>query len=287
MRIAVLGSASSWYVKDLKRAAADQHEVFPISYSNLSSLVSTERVDISSKDCDLCEFDSVLVRSMPPGSLEQVIFRMNALAQLSDRGIRVVNSPRAIEIAVDKYLTTAKLQQASLRVPSTITCQTVEDAMAAFVQLDGDVVVKPIFGSEGRGIVRLTDAAIALRTFKSLEQIGSVIYVQEFIPHYGYDIRLLVIGIKVFGMRRSHPTDWRTNLSRGASAEKLEVTAELAEIAYQAASAVQAEIVGIDLLPGIDGNLYVLEANAVPGWRGLAKALNLDVAKFILNHLSL
>ena len=47
--------------------------------------------------------------------------------------------------------------------------------LAAFEALGGDVVVKPLFGGEGRGITRVSDVAIARRVFTSLEQIGAVL----------------------------------------------------------------------------------------------------------------
>jgi len=60
--------------------------------------------------------------------------------------------------------------------------------------LGGEVVVKPLFGGEGRGLTRVNDEAVARRVFMALEQIGSVLYVQQFIPHDGVDWRLLVVG---------------------------------------------------------------------------------------------
>ena len=285
MHIAVLGLASSWYVDDLRRAAGVAHAIVPVGYRELASCVDASGVELHSGETDLTSFDAILVRSMPPGSLEQVVFRMNALAILSSSGVLVVNSPRAIEIAVDKYLATTRLRDAGLLVPSTLTCQTVDQAMAGFESLGKDVVVKPIFGSEGRGITRITDEAIALRAFKALEQIGAVIYLQQFVDHEGSDLRLLVIGKRVLGMRRRHPTDWRTNVSRGATGGPLEVTNELAELALRAATAVQASVAGVDLLRGKDDRLYALEVNAVPGWRALARVTGIDVARKVLTHV--
>ena len=200
-------------------------------------------------------------------------------------GQLVINPPRAMEVAVDKYLATAKLQRAGLTIPRTLVCQTVDDAMAAFQTLGGDVVVKPLFGSEGRGITRVSDAALALRAFKMLAQLGAVLYLQEFIPHEGYDLRLLVVGEQVLGMRRRNPHDWRTNISQGAIAEPLEPTRELIDLARRAADAVGASVAGVDILPGRDGQLYTIEVNAVPGWKALARALDIDVAALILKYL--
>src|SRR5690606_28901977 len=129
---------------------------------------------------------------------------------------------------------------AGLPVPRTIACQTVEQAIEAFESLGHDAVLKPLFGSEGRGIVRLSDSTVALRTFQALHQIGSVFYLQEYVEHEGCDLRLLVVGDCVFGMKRCNSNDWRTNISRGAVGSTLQVTSELAGLAHRAAEAVGA-----------------------------------------------
>jgi len=285
MLVAVLCSPESWYLKDLRRAAADRHEIVQAGFSEMVSRVDDAGANVSSAGRRLDAADAVLVRTMPPGSLEQVVFRMDALARLEAAGTLVVNPAKAVEAAVDKYLTTAKLQAAGLRVPRTIVCQTADDGMAAFAELGGDVVVKPLFGAEGRGIARLNDEAMALRAFKLVADLRAAIYLQEFIPHEGSDLRLFVLGERVLGMRRRNPGDWRTNVSRGATAEPLETTPELAEIARTAAAAVCAPIAGVDLLPGRDGKLYAIEVNAVPGWQALSRALRLDVAGLVLQYL--
>jgi ribosomal protein S6--L-glutamate ligase len=286
MHFAVLASRDSWYFRDLVRAAREQHQLTPFSYKSLVSTVRRSKFTIQAGHQPLNAFDGLLVRSMPPGSLEQVVFRMDALAQLEFAGIPVVNPAKAIETAVDKYLATSRLQAAGFLVPPTIVCQTMSDALAAFETLGGDIVLKPLFGGEGRGITRLNDAAVARRIFAALEQIGAVHYVQQFIPHEGVDWRLLVVGEEVFGMKRINRDDWRTNISLGARPAPLEVTAELAQLARRAAAAVGATVAGVDLLPAKDGRLYALEVNAVPGWRALAEVTGVDIAQRVLNHLS-
>ncbi|HVA51193.1 MAG TPA: RimK family alpha-L-glutamate ligase [Pirellulales bacterium] len=286
MHIAVLASPDSWYLTDLNRAAAGRHELVPVTFAELAATLSCTGASVASGLTRLEAMDAVLVRTMPPGSLEQVVFRMDALARLEAAGTLVLNPPKAVEAAVDKYLTSARLLAAGLTIPRTTVCQTADAAMAAFADLGGDVVLKPLFGAEGRGITRLNDEALALRAFKMLEQLGAVLYLQEFLAHEGADLRLLVIGQRVLGMRRRNPLDWRTNVSRGATAEPLEVTPELAELAHRAASAVGAPLAGVDLLPGTDGRLYAIEVNAVPGWKALARALNVDVAAMILDYLA-
>src|SRR5947199_5979387 len=104
MHIAVLASCDSWYLTDLRRAAAGKHEITTIGFRELTASVGSEGGRISAGDRNLADVDAVLVRTMPPASLEQVVFRMDALARLEAQGVRVINPPKAIEAAVDKYL---------------------------------------------------------------------------------------------------------------------------------------------------------------------------------------
>ncbi len=286
MRVVVLSTPDSWYLRDLQRAAVERHKLTCCSFGQLRTALgplTASCVETDTQDLSAC--DAVLVRTMPPGSLEQVVFRMNALGQVERRGTCVVNPPRALEIAVDKYLTLARMADAGLRIPATMTCQTWQAAMSAFDSLGGDVVVKPVFGGEGRGITRIDDPALALRAFKMLEQLGAVLYLQQYIPHHGYDLRLLVIGDRVLGMRRRSDSDWRTNVSRGATTEPLTVDDTLERLARTASDAVGTILAGVDLLPARDGSVYVLEVNAVPGWKAIARTLGLDVARMVLELL--
>ena len=162
--------------------------------------------------------------------------------------------------------------------------------MQAFTELGGRVVIKPLFGGEGRGVALLDDESMARRAFALVESLGGVIYLQEFIEppkkqNSGGDLRLLVIGDRVLGMRRYNTNDWRHNVSRGATAEPLEVTPELAEFAGCAARAVGAPLAGVDLLPGRDGELYAIEVNAAPGWQALQRVCQVDVARLVLRLL--
>jgi RimK family alpha-L-glutamate ligase len=286
MRLAILGSGPSWYLDDLTRAACGRHEIVSVSFRQLVSSCVGGCLSARGGGCDLRSFDAVLVRAMPPGSLEQIVFRMDVLGRLESQGLLVVNPPRALEAAVDKYLATAKLQAAGLPVPRTIVCQTADEALTAFAELGGDVVVKPLFGSEGRGIARVQDEAMAYRVCTTLASLQSVLYLQEFIAHPGYDFRLLVIGQQVLAMKRSHAADWRTNVARGATPSPFTPTPEMLQMARTAAECIGAPIAGVDLLPGPDGRLYVLEVNAVPGWKALSATLDVDVASIVLDWIA-
>jgi RimK family alpha-L-glutamate ligase len=286
MHFAVLCSPDSWYLKDLQRAASGDFELTALAFRELSSGLYSSGAKITCGAVDLERVDALLVRTMPPGTLEQVVFRMDLLSRWEAAGKVVINPARAVEAAVDKYLASAKLAAAGLRVPRTLVCQTADEALAAFAELGGDIVLKPLFGAEGRGIARLNDEALAQRAFSMLAQLGAVLYLQEFVPHDGYDVRVLVVGRRIWAIGRRNPRDWRTNVSRGATTEPVEVTGELAELAQRAAGAIGAPLAGVDLLPGRDGRIYALEVNAVPGWRAVSRTLNVDIARHVLEYVA-
>ncbi|WP_171475540.1 ATP-grasp domain-containing protein [Frigoriglobus tundricola] len=281
MRIAILSGGTGWHVQDVLRAAHELgHEATALDFRSLSASVHTAG-DV------LAAFDTVLVRTMPAGSLEQVVFRMDLLHEAAARGTPVLNPPRAVEVCVDKYLTTARLARAGIATPATAVCQRSDDAMASFAELGGDVVLKPLFGSEGRGMCRITDAETAWRTFRVLEQTGQVIYLQRFVRHPGWDLRAFVIGERVIAaMRRTAAADWRTNVAQGGTAERVTLSPENEALAIRAAGAVGCPVAGVDLLPGPDGEMFVIEVNAVPGWKALASACEIDVAKEMVRFLT-
>jgi RimK family alpha-L-glutamate ligase len=280
MRIAILSGFGGWHVDDLIRAAAELgHTAKSVDFRSLAGGVEAE-------PAPLAGFEAAIVRTMPSGSLEQIIFRVDVLHAAAAGGVKVLNPPRAVETCVDKYLTNVRLANAGLLTPPTHVAQRADDAIAAFERLGRDVVLKPIFGSEGRGMVRLTDPETAWRTFHVLERTGQVIYQQQFVRHPGWDLRVFVIaGRIVAAMQRCSHGDWRTNVAQGGTAKRAELTHEQSVLAIRAAEAVGCPVAGVDLLPGPAGELYVIEVNAVPGWRALATATGVDVAGEVVKYV--
>ena len=129
-----------------------------------------------------------------------------------------MNTARAIERSVDKFWTTGLLEQAGLPVPETRTCEAPDAAMEAFRELGGDVIVKPLFGSMGLGMVRVTDEDLAWRVFRTIERIQGVYYLQRMVPHEGRDVRAFVVGQRILGAIERRAPGWRTNVSRGGAA---------------------------------------------------------------------
>jgi RimK family alpha-L-glutamate ligase len=225
------------------------------------------------------------VRAIPGGSLEQVIYRMDTLHRLENEGVRVINSASAIERSVDKYYTLTLAEDAGLPTPRTIVAERFDDALAAYRELGGDVVLKPIFGSEGRGIVRITDADCAYRVFKALELGNYVYYLQEYVPHNSEDIRVFVINGEPIGAMVRRGENWKTNMANGASAAPLVLDGTLRRMSIEAVRALGAVYAGVDILPCEGGGYMLIEVNGIPGWRGLQSATGIDVPELLVDHI--
>jgi RimK family alpha-L-glutamate ligase len=305
VNVSILSVRSGWHTDELLRAlSARGHVGVVLPYEGLVASVrrgEPSRSPVASAEADgspaagpglrsdgvpLFEADAVLARIIPSGSLEQIIYRVDALHWLEEHGIPVINSPRAIERAVDKFYTSALMHEAGLPTVDTVVCERAADAMAA-VREFGDAVIKPIFGSMGHGLVRVSDPDVAFRVVKTLETTRTVFYVQRAIDHGGRDYRLFVVGGRVLAAieRQAAEGDWRSNVARGASAVAFDAPDEWRAMAVRAAAAIEADYAGVDLLQARDGQVYVLEVNGIPGWEGLQRATGVDVAGALVEHV--
>jgi RimK family alpha-L-glutamate ligase len=285
LRVAVLGSTGRWHAERLERAlTARGHSCAFVPVTRMVGRIDGA-VAVGSGQTALDACDVVVVRGIPRGSLEQVVFRVDALHVVAAAGVRAVNPAPAIERTVDKFLASALLAAAGVPTPRTVACERADDALAAFADLGSDVIVKPLFGSMGFGMARVDDPDVAQRVFRALEIERAVYYLQETIPHDGVDVRALVVGDRVVGAIERVGEGWRANLARGARARAITLSAERAELCLRAARVVGADYAGVDLLRGADGREHVLEVNGIPGWKGVEDATGVDVAGALVAEL--
>jgi RimK family alpha-L-glutamate ligase len=286
LRVGVLGATGSWHTGRLLAALEVRgHHTLAIPATRLQSEVD-EHGDVhmlGPEGVVLDELDLLLIRGLPRGSLEQVIFRVDALHILAAHGVRCVNSPRAIERTVDKSWASAALADAGVPTPPTIVCERYEGAMRAFERLGGDVVVKPLFGAMGSGIVRIEDRDVAHRVFRALELERTVYYVQQTIAAAGRrDLRVLVVADEVAGAMERVTDSWRANIARGARPRAIALSEAERGPALAAAAAVGADVAGVDLLVTPDGETVVLEVNGIPGWQALQSVCDEDLTQLVV-----
>jgi tetrahydromethanopterin:alpha-L-glutamate ligase len=232
--------------------------------------------------------DAVIVRSMSGGTFEAVTLRLGILHALREYGVLVWNDARAIERCVDKSMTSFLLARAGIATPPTWTVESYDQARAIVQQQtkDAALVLKPLFGSQGRGL-RLIRKADDLPL--STDVAGGVFYLQRFVAveHDGFhDFRLLVVQGRVVAAMQRSSTHWITNVKRGGRPVTALVNDEMKALATRAAAAVGADFAGVDILYGADHQPSVLEVNSMPAWAGLQKVTSLNIAGVLVTALT-
>jgi RimK family alpha-L-glutamate ligase len=286
-RVGILAAAEGWHIAELRRALATRGcEAVRLDPTRVGAAAggAGTKPAIAVDDTPLETLDALVVRVVPPGSLDQIVFRIDALHLLADRGVVVVNGPRCLERTIDKHWTTRLLADVGLPTPRTFVTERADRALAAFATF-GDAVVKPLLGSGGRGLFRVSDPDLAWRAFRTLEQQRACIYMQEFVPHHRHDLRLFVAGGRIVSAARREGDDWKNNLAAGAVARAHVPTDAQADLARRAAAVVEADYAGVDLLEAEDGRLLVTEVNGIPAWSGLQSTTRADVALAIADAL--
>jgi RimK family alpha-L-glutamate ligase len=286
MNIGVLTrNPNAWCSHQLLKAIKQQgHQPTSFDFRDLLARVAFQPY-VSSNTVDvIASLNAVLVRPIGRGSLDEIIFRLDLLRNIERNDVPVINSPPSIERAVDKYHALAILHHNQLPVPKTVVTENPKKALKAFYELGEDVVVKPLFGSRGIGITRVTDAEVARRIFKSLAFVHHVLYLQEFIPHSNKDIRAFVIGNHVVAAMYRLATGWKTNVSQGAKVVHTKLTPQLEKIAVSAAQALGCTIAGVDIMQSASSN-YLTEVNSQPGFQALQTVSEINIADKIVTYI--
>jgi tetrahydromethanopterin:alpha-L-glutamate ligase len=231
--------------------------------------------------------DALIVRTMSGGTFEAVTLRLGVLHALRELGVPVWNDARAIERCVDKSMTSFLLSRAGIATPATWTTESYE-AARAIVQREaanGPLVLKPLFGSQGRGLMLIRTPDDLPRTEQTA---GRVFYLQRFIgvERGGYhDFRVLVVQGRVLAAMQRHSSHWITNIKRGGRPVAVAVNDELKTLALRAAAAVGAAFVGVDIIYDATQRPIVLEVNSMPAWSGLQKVTAINIASVFADCL--
>ena len=275
-----------WHARELSKAlAALGARTVPVRLQRCE-LTTQNTFGLRIDGFEDCMPDAVVVRSMSGGTFEAVTLRLGILHALREIGVMVWNDARAIERCVDKSTTSFLLARAGIATPPTWAVESRDAAgvIAAREAVAGPLVLKPLFGSQGRGL-RL------IRTPEDLpraEAISGVYYLQRFVGFERdgfHDFRLLVSQGRVVAAMVRHARSWITNLKQGGRPVAAVVDSEIKELSIRAAAAVGADFAGVDLIHGVDGHPTVLEVNSMPAWSGLQKVSQVRIASILAGDL--
>ncbi len=285
-QIAIITDDPGWHGRELVNALA-QHGL-GARYVSLTECQF--RFEDSGRPVSMPGFEDyypigVFVRGVPGGTLEQVILRLDILHALSYMGIVVYNEPRSIERTVDKAMTTLLLKQAGLPTPSTWVFESIAEAQSlcnSEIASGRSLVMKPLFGSQGLGIHRVSKDTPLVHD----EKFAGVYYLQSFVERSKSewsDIRVFVIDGQSIAAMHRHGNSWITNRAQGARCENLPLDKPLTELAEAAVRAVDINYAGVDLIVDKDGKLQIIEVNSIPAWWGLQSVTDFNLAARIID----
>jgi tetrahydromethanopterin:alpha-L-glutamate ligase len=282
--IALVGDRVDWHARSLSRAfsAAGARAV---AVDLTSCRLETERpCGIALAGLGARLPDAVLVRTISGGTFQAVTLRLGILHALREIGVVVWNDARAIERCVDKSATSFLLARAGIPTPATWTTESRAAACEILRHERAPLVLKPLFGSQGRGLRLLREEA----DLPAPEDVTGVYYLQRFVAveRDGFrDFRLLVSRGRVIAAMMRHASTWITNVKQGGKPVAVVADAGLKDLAVRAAAAVGADFAGVDILYDAQGHPTVLEVNSMPAWSGLQKVTRANIASILAGDL--
>jgi [lysine-biosynthesis-protein LysW]---L-2-aminoadipate ligase len=231
---------------------------------------------------------------LPPRAFDVVIERCVshtrglAFARLHESlGSTVINAPHVIETCGDKLATNAALARAGVPTPRTGVAFTTETVLELCESFGYPIVLKPVVGSWGRMVSRLSDRDAVEAVLEHKEVLGGpahkVFYVQEFVHKPGRDIRAFVIGDDVVAAIYRTSDHWITNTARGAAASNCPLSDELVDLTRRAARAVGGGVLAVDLLES-DRGLLVVEVNHTMEFRNSVATTGVDIPGLVVRH---
>ncbi|MHB9023570.1 MAG: RimK family alpha-L-glutamate ligase [Armatimonadota bacterium] len=270
-----------WHSQQLMKAAQAYGEVTVIRPEHIGARVTREGVCLLADGLDIETMDGfVLARGFGDRGNSDFLIPVYRLLERDNKV--VVNSISAVLRAIDKFETSCLLQQAGIPTPAVVVVQ--DPAMGRLVLKEwGRLVAKPLFGSLGLGITLLEDTPQGHALIPVMLERYGAIYLQEYVPSSGGDIRAFVVGPRVAASiyRKVAPGEWVSNVHRGAQPESVPLDCRTREIAVHAARAVGLDYTGVDLMEGPAGPV-VIEVNGNPQWQGVLAATGRNMAEDIL-----
>ena len=288
MKIPIFTDDPGWHGDRLKTAFANRglDAVFVSLQDCVINLLNAK------PDIQIPGFESLppaaFVRGVSGGTMQQVITRLNVLHMLSMLNVKIYNDVKAIERTVDKAMTSFLLQRNGVVTPPTWVSESkvqVEQLRQSTKKNNQTLVLKPLFGSQGLGVCKLLpneNLPVPMQQY-----IDGVYYFQQFIetgdaPH---DYRVFVINGKVLAAMKRIGNTWVNNVAAGGRCQSVDLDAsqEMVALAVKAASALNIDYCGVDIIQSTTGEYYVLEVNSVPAWKGLQSVSDVNVAQCLVD----
>lgn len=202
--------------------------------------------------------------------------------------VPVINKFAVANNCGNKMITSLLLKKHNVPTPKTYFSFSSETALENLEKVGYPMVIKPVVGSWGRGVMALKDRDIADAIIEVRElsdgPLDRIYYLQEMVKRPPRDIRAIAVGDQVVAaMYRTSTGGFKTNIALGAEPVPCEITKELEDICLKASKAVGGGILGVDLMEDEKRGLVVHEVNNTVEFKGLAKVAKKNIPKEMID----
>ena len=286
MKLAILSRAPrSYSTQRLRTAALDRgHQVKVLNTLRFAIDLSGEEPDLQFRGKQLSDYDAILPRI----GNSITYFGTAVVRQFEQMDVYTPNTANGISNSRDKLRASQILSRHNIGMPATTFVRDRADVIPAIERVGGaPVVIKLLEGTQGIGVILAPDIKVAGAIIETLQSTKQQVLIQRFVAESkGRDIRALVVGDRVVAaMRRvAQGDEFRSNVHRGGSVERVELEPDAEQIAVRAAQIMGLKVAGVDMLEADEGPL-VMEVNSSPGLEGIEQATKLDVAGAIIDYI--
>lgn len=287
MKLAILSrSLRAYSTQRLKSAALERgHQVKVLDTLRFGIDLSTEEPDLLFRGRPLSSYDAILPRI----GNSVTYFGTAVVRQFEQMDVYTPNTAAGIMNSRDKLRATQIMSRHEIDMPATVFVRNRGEVSTAIDMVGGaPVVIKLLEGTQGIGVILAPTKKVAEAIIETLHGTDQQVLIQRFVKESkGKDVRALVVGDRVVAaMRRvAQGDEFRSNVHRGGTVEKVDLSPEFEETAVRAAHIMGLRVAGVDMLEGENGAL-VMEVNSSPGLEGIERATKLDVAGAIVDYIA-
>lgn len=287
MKLAILSGSSKLYSTHRLVISAKEagHDVKILKPSHCFMMITKGEPQIFYHGKRLSKFDAML----PRVGAKQTFFGLAVVRQFEMMGTYCVNSSYSIARSRDKLRCLQLLSRHNVGLPPTAFIKRPEYISQVIDKLGGPpVIVKLLEGTQGKGVVLADSQPAAESVIEAFHGLDAQILIQQFVAQSeGTDIRAVVVGGKVVAAMRRHAVsgEFRANLHRGGTAEKIKLDKHYKRTAIRAAKILGLSVAGVDMLMTNEGPM-VLEVNSSPGLEVIETTTKIDVAGAIIHYIS-
>ena len=214
---------------------------------------------------------------------------VHSTAALEGIGAQVINPLHAAIMCGNKMYAHMELQKVGIRTPKAVAAFSEESAIEVLDKIGYPAVIKPTVGSWGRLIALLRDREAARAVIEDRQHmfpLYQIYYFEEFVKRPPRDIRAIVVGDSVVAAiyRYSGEGEWKTNMALVGHAEVCPVTNELEDICLKASTAMQGQIVGVDLMESNSQGLLVHEVNNTTEFKNTVRVTGIDIPELMIEY---